>query len=426
MKKAYAFITLLLFIALVQIYEFAAERRFPQYSLLKNKWVIRIIDNRPRTRQESITAPEGEHVSVDHRTDIDSIESKDVPQPPSQPKPKPKAQPPKAKVEPEPPTNQESKEPEHKTSGHYFHNDLLSLWSAQELEGKPGDERIQKISPPDLRPPQQPETRIKLPPLPSGQLNSIRRVKIEDGDKPVALTFDLCEQADDKTGYDRTIVNTLRAESIRATFFAGGKWMRSHVDKTQQLMADPNFELGNHGWTHGNLRMIKGQRMLEQITWTQAEYERIYGLLQDKAERRGLGDQFSQVSPFMKNLRFPYGTCSGESLDAVNQLGLAAIQWDVVSADAAKGQTAAAMAKKVVSQVQPGSIVVFHANGRGHGTAEALPKIIHELKVKGYRFVTVSDLLDLGDPVTSEECYEMRPGDNLKYDAIFGEGTGVK
>ena len=426
MKKVYVFITLLLFIALIQIYEFAAQRQFPQYSLLKNKWVTKLIDQIPGKVHETRREPKGEHVRADQRTDVDSIDSKDVPPPPRQTKPQPKDQPPKAKVESKPSPNQESREPERRTSGHYFHNALLSLWSPQELEGKPGDERIQKIRPPDLRPPQQVEPRVKLPPLPSSHLNSIRRVKIEAGDKPVALTFDLCEQADDRTGYDRTIVNTLRAESIRATFFAGGKWMRNHVDKTQQLMADPNFELGNHGWTHGNLRMMKGQRMLEQITWTQAEYERIYGLLQEKAEKYGVSDQFSQVSPFMKTLRFPYGTCSGESLDAANQLGLAAIQWDVVSADAAKGQTAAAMTKKVVSQVQPGSIVVFHANGRGHGTAEALPRIIHELRQNGYRFVTVSDLLDLGNPATSEECYEMKPGDNLKYDAIFGEGTGVK
>jgi peptidoglycan-N-acetylglucosamine deacetylase len=104
---------------------------------------------------------------------------------------------------------------------------------------------------------------------------------------------------------------------------------------------------------------------------------------------------------------------------------LAAIQWDVVSADAAKGQSASAIAKKIIAQIQPGSIVVFHANGRGSGTSEALPQLISELRKRGYRFVTVSDLLELGDPVTSEECYEVKPGDNKKYDAMFGEGTGA-
>ncbi len=426
MKKVYAFITLMLFIALIQIYELAAERRFPQYSLLHSRWVARVLDQIPSRQHQAGKVSKGGHIKADEQARIDLIESKTAPPPAHQRKPEPKSQPPRAKAEPKPTPNQEVSESERKIPDHYFHNSLLSLWSPQELEGKPGDERIQKIHPPDIRPPQQREPRVQLPQLPSSHLNSIRKVRIADGDKPVALTFDLCEQADDKTGYDRAIVNTLRADSIRATFFAGGKWMRNHVDKTQQLMADPNFELGNHGWTHGNLRVMKGQRMLEQITWTQAEYERIYGLLDEKAEKHGLSDQFAQVSPFMKTLRFPYGTCSGESLDAVNQLGLAAIQWDVVSADAAKGQSADAMTKKVVSQVHPGSIVVFHANGRGSGTSQALPQIIDELRHKGYRFVTVSDLLELGGPVTSAECYELKPGDNKKYDTMFGEGTGAK
>ena len=83
------------------------------------------------------------------------------------------------------------------------------------------------------------------------------------------------------------------------------------------------------------------------------------------------------------------------------------------------------MAKKVISLVQPGSIVVFHANGRGSGTSEALPQIIHGLGNNGYRFVKVSDLLELGEPETSNDCYELKPGDNKKYDAMFGDGTGA-
>lgn len=421
MRKVYAFITLLLFVALIQIYEFAAERRFPQYSLLKNPWVAKIVAKHPSVSPIIPQSSEAiQHLEADQKIQPDPIENRTTPA--SRPQHK---EPPKAKAETKPKALPRPKEPERLVTGRYFSNNLLSLWTPQELEGSPGDKHIHKVSPPDIRPPQQREPKVRLPLLAEDRHNSIRRVRVAAGDKPVALTFDLCEQADDKTGYDRDIVNTLRAESIRATFFAGGKWMRNHVDKTQQLMADPNFELGNHGWTHGNLRVMKGQRMVEQITWTQAEYERIYGLLEDKAEKHGLGDHFSQVSPFMKTLRFPYGTCNGESLDAVNELGLSAIQWDVVSADAAKGQTSGAMTKKVVSQVQPGSIVVFHANGRGSGTSQALPQIIAELRHKGYRFVTVSDLLELGDPVTSAECYEMKPGDNKKYDAMFGEGTGA-
>jgi len=299
---------------------------------------------------------------------------------------------------------------------------LLSLWSPEALRGQPGDEVIRTIKP-DHRPPRLKDIRLPAPPLLGGREDSIRRVKVAPGDKPVALTFDLCEQADDVTGYDRRIVNRLRDEDVRATFFAGGKWMRNHEDKTQQLMADPRFEIGNHGWTHGNLRVLTGERMREQIVWTQAEYHRLWRDLAGKAERHGLEEAFRAVPSQPRTLRFPYGTCSAESLRTVNTLGLAAIQWDVVSADAARGQTAEAMARHVLREVKPGSIVVFHANGRGNGTAAALPNILHGLRERGYRFVTVSELLDTGEPDAKPECYELRPGDNLRYDALFGEGT---
>ena len=300
---------------------------------------------------------------------------------------------------------------------------LLDTWTFNELQGQPGDERIVKVTPPNYRPPQQTQPDEMLPQLDARRFNSIRRVNLPEGKKLVALTFDLCEQADDRTGYDRSIVNTLREQRISATFFAGGKWMRSHEDKALQLMADPNFEIGNHAWTHGNLRVLKGQKMLDQIVWTQAEYQRIWDILKRRAEAKGLSRQMEKIPRQPLTLRFPYGTCSAESLRAANEMGLNAIQWDVVSGDAAAGVTPDELTRRIIKYVHPGSIIVFHANGRGHGTAAALPGIISGLKEKGFSFMTVSKLLNEGVPETESECYELKPGDNRRYDALFGEGT---
>lgn len=66
----------------------------------------------------------------------------------------------------------------------------------------------------------------------------------------------------------------------------------------------------------------------------------------------------------------------------------------------------------------------MHANGRGFATAKALRTFIPELKRGGYRFVTVSKLLGMGTAHTVAECYEQAPGDNTRYDALFGRGTG--
>ena len=93
---------------------------------------------------------------------------------------------------------------------------------------------------------------------PAGALGAVRRVDLPPGKKLIALTFDLCEQPGEIAGYDGAIIDYLRHEGIRATFFAGGKWMRSHEERTQQLMADPPFELGNHAEAHRNLRLLDG------------------------------------------------------------------------------------------------------------------------------------------------------------------------
>ena len=104
--------------------------------------------------------------------------------------------------------------------------------------------------------------------------------------------------------------------------------------------------------------------------------------------------------------------------------GLAAIQWDVVSGDPWTGASADAIAQTVKTRVKPGSIVVMHANGRGWHTGKALPLFIGALRKQGYEFVTVSQLLAAGRPVAVAACYETKPGDNLRYDKLFGKGTG--
>jgi peptidoglycan/xylan/chitin deacetylase (PgdA/CDA1 family) len=178
------------------------------------------------------------------------------------------------------------------------------------------------------------------------------------------------------------------------------------------------FEIGNHGWTHGNLRVLQGEPMLQQIVWTQAEYESIWDNLHDKAKSAGLDGLMANIPRQPTTLRFPFGTCSPESLQATNAQGLSAIQWDVVSGDPA----ITVQPSRIVSETRAGSIVIFHANGRGRGTAAALPRIIDELRAKGFEFVTVSELLAAGTIEAVDECYELKRGDNVGYDAKYGNG----
>lgn len=230
---------------------------------------------------------------------------------------------------------------------------------------------------------------------------SIRAVRT--GEKAVALTFDLCEGAGETAGYDAALVGYLREHGIRATFFAGGKWLKSHPEQARQLLNDPLFEVGSHAWSHGNLRQLDGRARREEIDRAEAVLAEL---------RRAL----PAAPPDPPLFRFPYGACSAEALAEVNRRGLAAIQWDIVTGDPDRRQDAAAIARTVLREIHPGAIVIAHANGRGWHTAAALPLFVPKLQALGYRFVTVGELLRLGDPLAVADCYERHPGDNRRYD----------
>jgi Polysaccharide deacetylase len=163
-----------------------------------------------------------------------------------------------------------------------------ACWSPVNLRYKRGDEAVHRgIAEAFLDP-----TPREVPPYePRKQRGVLRRVKLPPGKKLIALTFDLCEHPYEVTGYEGRIVDFLRSNNIKATFFAGGKWLLSHRDRAQQLMADPLFQMGNHTWEYRNLRIVDA-------------------------------------------------ACNRRALDEVE--GLVPIQWDISSGDPGSGRMAAA------------------------------------------------------------------------------------
>ena len=262
-------------------------------------------------------------------------------------------------------------------------------------------------------------------PVPAAQRGAIRRVKLPAGRKLIALTFDLCETPGEVAGYDGAIVDYLRDHNIKATFFTGGKWMRSHSERTQQLLSDPLFEMANHSETHRNLRLLHGKVLSDEINAPQRAYESLVEGYTGRQCRRGDGT-IAKLPARMTLFRFPFGACDPESLNAVNDAGLLAIQWDLSTGDPWRGQKADAITRAMIEHTKPGSIIISHANGRGYHTAEALPAAIPALLAKGFEFVTVSELLAAGTPEIAATCYDTRPGDTDKYDSFFAPKPAAK
>lgn len=103
---------------------------------------------------------------------------------------------------------------------------------------------------------------------------SIRCVELPTGEKLIALTFDLCETNSAIAGYDGRIIDLLRAQGAKATFFASGKWLETHKERAEQLIADPNFELANHGFRHLDFARIAGRTLNDEIVLTETAYVR--------------------------------------------------------------------------------------------------------------------------------------------------------
>ncbi len=278
----------------------------------------------------------------------------------------------------------------------------------------------------DATPPARREPTLMLPPLGPDAVGAIRRVALADGAKVAALTFDLCELDTVTTGCDMDILGFLRAEHIPATLFMGGKWMRTHSRRVLQIITEPQFEIANHAWSHGNFALLSPAGLRAQVLWTQAQYE----LLREEALREAMaqGRPAPVIQPVPTLFRLPYGRCSDQSLQALAKLGMQVVQWDVVAesgADNTKAEHARHEAHLVASQVKPGSILLFHANLVPKGSAQLLRETVAELRRRGYQFVSVSTLLGMGVPQRTMNGYFTSPGDNKALDSQFGvDGTG--
>ncbi|MBQ9896592.1 MAG: polysaccharide deacetylase family protein [Synergistaceae bacterium] len=256
---------------------------------------------------------------------------------------------------------------------------------------------------------------------PVEDLGVIRRVNLRDKNlKAAALTFDMCELDTNTSGCDMDTLKFLRDNNIKATLFMGGKWMRTHERRVKQIMLEHKlFEIANHNWSHGNCAIMPRDKLEDQILWTQAQFELTQASLNNK-------NHLQQIPVLF---RLPYGRNSESALKIIAGLGLKVIQWDVAIGEANNLdlKNARRNAQQVSRATRPGSILLFHANLVPKGTANLIKELIKILKSQGYEFVTVSELLQLGEPECVRIGYFNRPGDNVYLDKKFGTyGTGLK
>lgn len=301
---------------------------------------------------------------------------------------------------------------------------LYQLWPGYKLTRSCGDVLLPKKSEPDESVPDYFAV-PHLNKLSNKWYGTVRSVKTFSSQKYVAITFDYCELCTNVNGYQAHVIEYLRHQSVPATLFISGKWMRSHPDITQQLMVDPLFEIGNHAWSHANFALTTVEAMNQQVLATQAQYILLRNQIVERAKLCGMLDEMKHIPVQPSLFRLPYGRCNEMSLKHLQKMGFKVIQWSHVGLE---GYPATDSACEVfVESLVNGSIILLHGNNVPKYTLAFVQKIVPLLRKKGFRCVTVSELLDTGAPNLELNGYFVNPGDNLSLDTQFGYmGTGIQ
>ena len=194
------------------------------------------------------------------------------------------------------------------------------------------------------------------------------RGRLSTHEKQIALTFD---DGPNPTATPR-ILDALRAEGVRATFFLLGR----HVERWPELarrVATDGHAIGNHGYHHRKLQFK-----------TPSYVRRDLQLGTDAIVRA------SGVTPAL--FRAPHGFRSPWVSSIATRLGQHTIGWTLGVWDSDR-PGADVIARRAIEGARPGTILLLH-DGDGYDpdgdrtqTAEALPQIIRALRQQGYEFV---------------------------------------
>lgn len=173
------------------------------------------------------------------------------------------------------------------------------------------------------------------------------------------------------------LLDMLKARGIKATFFLIGQNAKAHPEIVKRIVAE-GHEVGNHSWSHPALNKCSPDKFRHELQDTSDAIEAASG-----------------VRP--KLLRPPYGA-TNSNLDRRidDEFKMKVILWSIDPMDW-KYRNSERVANVILSQAKPGDITLSHDI---HATTvAAMPQVFDGLLAKGFKFVTVSELIALQTPV---------------------------
>jgi peptidoglycan/xylan/chitin deacetylase (PgdA/CDA1 family) len=190
--------------------------------------------------------------------------------------------------------------------------------------------------------------------------------------KRVALTFD--DGPDNR--FTPQILDKLGELGVKATFFLEGKRIPGNEWVVTRMIWEGHI-VGNHSYSHPNLRKLSIAKIKGEITRTNQ-------LIQ------------STIHYSPKLVRPPYGEMSEAGLDWMAANGYRMVNWSVDSGDW-RANRPDQILERILPEIQPGSIILFHcAGGTGENltpTVEVLHDFVSTLQSRGYTIVPLTELI---------------------------------
>jgi peptidoglycan-N-acetylglucosamine deacetylase len=213
------------------------------------------------------------------------------------------------------------------------------------------------------------------PEAPSGEAKPATWFSVHVDGPYIAMTFD------DGPSPETTprLLDILKQRNIKVTFFMIGQNAQANPAIVQRILAE-GHEIGNHSWTHPQLSKLSDDRVTEEITKTQAAIKDACG-----------------YTPVL--LRPPYGAITARQKEWIErQFGLSVIIWSVDPFDW-KRPGASVIEQRILAGARPGAIILSHDIHKQ--TVDAMPATLDALAAKGFKFVTVSELIAMNKPKSS-------------------------
>jgi len=183
----------------------------------------------------------------------------------------------------------------------------------------------------------------------------------------IAMTFDDGPHATNTP----KLLEMAAKRHIKLTFFVLGECVEQNPTVLQREVAE-GHEIGNHSWSHPNLAKLSDADVRSQLQRTEDIIVKTAG-----------------VKP--KLIRPPYGELTKRQRIWVNHdFGYKVILWDVDPLDW-KRPGPSVVARRIIAGTRPGSIILSH--DIHPPTIEAMPQVFDALLTRGFKFVTVSELL---------------------------------